>query len=70
MLKYVSVMVMAYRNATGKSEEEALKDLAIDKIVCGSDLGEVPNNELVASMSMDLSGIKSWIKISRDAPAP
>ena len=70
MLKYVSIMVMAYRNATGKSEEEALKDLAIDKFVSGADLEKVPNNELLASMSMDLTGMKRWMKDSKGAPAP
>ncbi|MCK4622096.1 MAG: hypothetical protein KAT62_07755 [Desulfuromonadales bacterium] len=47
MLKYVSIMVLAYREATGKSEEEALKDLAIDDFVRVQDLENITSKEIV-----------------------
>lgn len=69
MLKYVSIMVEAYRNATGKSEAEALRDLAIDGFVCGADLEKVPRSDLLSAISSDKEGIKGWVKTSRGIEA-
>ncbi|OEU70462.1 MAG: hypothetical protein BA864_15965 [Desulfuromonadales bacterium C00003093] len=60
MLKYVSIMVLAYREATGKSEEEALRDLAIDDFVCVQDLENITSKELLSTMPRDIPGIMAW----------
>ncbi len=60
MLKYVSIMVLAYREATGKSEEEALRDLAIDDFVCVQDLENITSKELLSTMPRDTPGIMAW----------
>ena len=64
MLKYVSLMVMAYRKATGKSEEEALKDLAIDDFVRVQDLEVISKKELQSIMPRDTPGIMAWTEVS------
>lgn len=45
-------------------QKETLRDLAIDSFVSGSALEEVPNSELLLSMSIDIVGIKNWVKAS------
>ncbi|MCK4623484.1 MAG: hypothetical protein KAT62_14890 [Desulfuromonadales bacterium] len=64
MLKYVSIMVLAYREATGKSEEEALKDLAIDDFVRVQDLENITSKELLSTMPRDTPGIMAWAEAS------
>lgn len=59
MLKYISLMVRAYCNSTGTSEEEALKDLAIDGFVRASELEKNLDQEMIPT---DKSGILSWKK--------
>ena len=63
-MQYVSLMVMAYCNATGKSEEEALKDLAIDGFVRTQDLEKITSNELLDIIPKDTSGILAWARTS------
>lgn len=66
MLKYISLMVMAYRNTTGKTEAEALKDLAIDDFVHSQDLEKITSNELLALLPTDPEGIMAWTKASKE----
>lgn len=66
MLKYVSLMVLAYRNATGKSEEEALRDLAINDFVSGEDLENITSKELLSAMPTSTKGILAWTDTSRE----
>jgi len=67
MLKYVSLMVKAYCRATGKSEEEALKDLAIDDFLASDDLSEITCQETLATLQTDLSGISAWVSAARNS---
>lgn len=69
MLEYVSLMVLAYCEATGKSEEEALKDLAIDSFVRCEDLEEITGKELLSIMPKDIEGILAWTKSSNSLEA-
>ena len=62
MLKYVSLMVLAYCNATGKTEEAALKDLAIDSFVGVKDLDKNISKELLAMIPTDRQGILAWAR--------
>jgi hypothetical protein len=64
MLKYVSLMVLAYCEATGKTEQEALMDLAIDDFVCGKDLENITSKELLSEMPKDIEGIMAWSRAS------
>lgn len=69
MLKYVSLMVLAYCEATGKSEEEALKDLAIDDFLRCEDLEEITSKELLSERPKDIEGIMAWAKSSNSLDA-
>jgi|GEM_PF-1928825 len=62
MLKYVSLMVHAYCNVTGKSEEEALRDLAIDGFVSAGDLEKNFSKDLLAMIPTDATGVLAWKK--------
>ena len=64
MLKYVSIMVLAYREATGKSEEETLRDLGIDDFVRIQDLEIITSKELLAIIPRDTQGIMAWTQTS------
>ena len=69
MLKYVSMMVTAYSNTTGKSAEDALRDLNIDDFVRIQDLEEVTDKELLSMMPKDKQGVMRWVDGSMDEGA-
>ncbi len=62
MLKYVSIMVQAYCEATGKSEEAAIRDLAIDDFVQPKDLNKISGDDLLSQIPLDMPGIIKWAK--------
>ena len=62
MLKYISLMVTAYRNATGKSVEEALTDLAISGIVQPTDFEDVAPDDLLRDLEKDDRGLQVWLQ--------
>jgi len=65
MMKYVSLMVLAYCESTGKSEEDALKDLSIDDFVHTQDLDNITSMELLSMMPKDTSGLMAWAKAAK-----
>lgn len=60
MLRYVSLMVYAYSDATGEPIETALKDLAFDSFVSPHELSRPTDQEYLSALSKDKPGVLSW----------
>ena len=67
-MKYASMMVAAYQNVTGKTEEESLRDLSIDNLVSKDDLVPLSDYDFLRTLSGDVNGIKAWanLKVTRN----
>ena len=65
MLKYVSLMVLAYCESTGKSEEDALKELSVDDYVRVQDLDNITSMEMLSMMPRDTTGLMAWAEAAK-----
>ena len=68
-MKYASMMVEAYRDATRKTEEEALLDLGISGLVQKEDLAPAPGDVFLSELVRDVDGVKAWRRERRKALA-
>ena len=62
-MKYASMMVAAYQNATGKTEDESLKDLSINNLMSKNNLEPLPDYDFLRTLSGDVNGIKAWANL-------
>jgi len=64
VISYTSIMVEAYRLATGKSIQDSLTDLGIDRLVDSTEILPLPEEQVSFALDLqaDYLGITQWRK--------